>query len=278
MKITMIAEGSSEQKRELGEFLRAQRERLAPAAIGLPAGSRRRTPGLRREEVAQLCGLSATWYSWIEQGRDVSVSPAALARLATALRLGRAERAYLFELAGKRDPDHGGSEPDELPPASLACVETMRAPAYILDRVWNARRWNAPAERLFVGWLDRPGERNLLNFIFLEPGARRLICGWEERARRVAAEFRAACSAHLDDPALRRFIAGLHRESPAFARFWDEHAVLGREGGERTFNHPQDGFLSFDQVAFNLAGHPDFRLTMLIPRHRRAAGKARPRR
>src|SRR5262252_4059594 len=103
---TMIAPRSLEQRRELGQFIRAQRERLSPAGIGLAAGTRRRTPGLRREEVAQLCGLSATWYAWIEQGRDVSVSPTALARLATALRLGRAERAYLFELAGKRDPDH----------------------------------------------------------------------------------------------------------------------------------------------------------------------------
>src|SRR5262245_50905851 len=110
INFTRMVTGSSEQRRELGEFVRAHRERLTPAAIGLPAGSRRRTPGLRREEVAQLCGLSATWYSWIEQGRDVSVSPTALARLAVALRLGRAERAYLFELAGKRDPEHGRGE------------------------------------------------------------------------------------------------------------------------------------------------------------------------
>src|SRR3984957_5673671 len=94
------------RRRELGDFIRAQRERMAIDA-GAIAARRRRTPGLRREEVAQLAGLSTTWYTWIEQGRDVSVSPMALARLATALRLGRAERAYLFELAGKRDPPAG---------------------------------------------------------------------------------------------------------------------------------------------------------------------------
>jgi transcriptional regulator with XRE-family HTH domain len=232
--------------------------------IGLTAGSRRRTPGLRREEVAQLCGLSATWYTWIEQGRDVSVSPTALARLAGALQLGRAERAYLFELAGKRDPHHGESETDQLPSAALGCVETIGSPAYILDRCWNARSWNVQAERLFVGWLDQPGERNLLRFIFLEPAARLLICAWEERARRVAAEFRADCSAHRNDISLRLLIEGLHRESPEFARFWDEHGVLGREGGERTFNHPQDGFLRYEQVTFNLAGSPDLKLTILV--------------
>src|SRR5262249_20682563 len=160
--------------------------------IGLAAGHRRRTPGLRREEVAQLCGLSTTWYTWIEQGRDVSVSPSALARLAGVLQLDRAERAYLFELAGKRDPDHRDSDDDKIFPAALACVNAIAAPAYILDRNWKACSWNPLAERLFGGWLDRAGDRNLLRFIFLEPAARALICGWAERARRVAAEFRAA--------------------------------------------------------------------------------------
>src|SRR5580700_7387763 len=196
---TMMAIRSFDQRRELGEFIRSHRERLAPAAIGLAVGSRRRTPGLRREEVAQICGLSATWYTWIEQGRDVSVSPTALARLAGALQLGRAERAYLFELAGRHDPTPDASEPGDLPPALLACVAAIGSPAYVLDRSWDARSWNATAERLFTGWLDRPGERdfqhNLLRFIFLEPAARSLICDWDTRARRVTAEFRAHAGA-----------------------------------------------------------------------------------
>jgi transcriptional regulator with XRE-family HTH domain len=261
----MVRARSLEQPRELGDFVRTQREKLKPAALGLPAGARRRTPGLRREEVAQLCGLSVTWYTWLEQGREVSVSPTALARLANALRLGRAERAYLFELAGKRDPDQGESEIDPIPPAVLACVETIASPAYILDRGWTARSWNAGAERLFAGWLDRPGERNLLRFIFLAPAARALICDYEERARRVVAEFRADVSPHLNDPAIRVLIADLRRQSPEFARFWDEHWVLGREGGERTFNHPADGFLHFGQVTFNLASRSDLKLTILVP-------------
>src|SRR6201988_671814 len=113
----MMAARSSGQRRELGEFVRAQRERLAPTAIGLPAGGRRRTPGLRREEVSQLSGLSATWYTWIEQGRDVCVSPAGLARLAGALRGRRGERAYLVELAEKRDPDRSLDVAVEVPAA-----------------------------------------------------------------------------------------------------------------------------------------------------------------
>ena len=261
----MLAATALQRRRELGDFVRAQRERVAPAAVGLIAARRRRTPGLRREEVAELAGLSTTWYTWIEQGRDVSVSPTALARLARALRLDRAQRAYLFELAGKRDPDPGASDADELPAVVAACVVAITAPAYVLDRSWNARTWNAAAERLFVGWLDGAGERNLLRFIFLEPGARALISDWEGRARRVVAEFRAHIGAHLDDPALRRLIDELRRDSADFAQLWEQHGVLDREGGERTFEHPQDGFLRFEQVTFELAGHPDVKLTVLVP-------------
>src|SRR5215831_7226224 len=122
----------------LSTFLRALRERQSPVEFGLAAGSRRRTPGLRREEVAQLCGLSVTWYTWIEQGRDVSVSASALARLARGLRLSRAERGYLFEVAGKRDPERSGAG-DDPPDAVLACVDAINGPAYILDRTWSAR-------------------------------------------------------------------------------------------------------------------------------------------
>jgi transcriptional regulator with XRE-family HTH domain len=265
----MITFDSVVRRRELGDFIRSQREQLAPAVVGITAARRRRTPGLRREEVAELAGLSTTWYTWIEQARDVSVSPTALARLAVALRLGRAERAYLFELAGRHDPTPDASEPGDLPPALLACVAAIGSPAYVLDRSWDARSWNEAAERLFTGWLDRPRERgperNLLRFIFLEPAARSLICDWDRRARRVVAEFRAHCAAHLEDGALRALIEELRRLSPEFAQMWEQHGVLGREGGERTFNHPSDGFLRFEQVTFELAGHADVKLTILVP-------------
>jgi transcriptional regulator with XRE-family HTH domain len=213
--------------------------------------------------VAQLGGLSVTWYTWIEQGRDVSVSPSALARLARALRLSRAERSYLFELAGKRDPDRA-STGDDPPDAVLACVDAIDGPAYILDRSWTARRWNARASRLFAGWLDAGGEPNLLRYIFLRPAARSLILDWEVRAHRVVAEFRAAVTGYVDDPALRRLVDDLSVKSPDFARCWAAHGVLAREGGERTFKHPSEGLLHYQQVSLSLAGWPDFRLTMLL--------------
>ncbi|MBN9075384.1 MAG: transcriptional regulator [Rhizobiales bacterium 65-79] len=259
----MMTAEQAGQRHELGDFVRSMRERLTPRDVGLPTGLRRRTPGLRREEAAQLAGLSVTWYTWLEQGRDISLSPQALSRLAAALRLGRAERAYLFALAARRDPDEASPGNGTAQAAALSAVDFISAPAYILDRAWNALRWNAAARHLFAGWLDGSAERNLLRFIFLEPAARSFISDYRTRARRVVAEFRADVSSHLGDPEIRDLVAELERESGPFSRYWREHAVLGREGGERTFHHPTDGFLRYEQVTFALVGRPDLKLTIL---------------
>jgi hypothetical protein len=193
------------------------------------------------------------------------MSPLALARVAATLRLGRAERGYLFALAGKRDPDQQAAEGEDVPAAVAACVAAMAAPAYVLDRNWTARCWNVAAARLFTGWLDVAApSRNLLRFVFLAPAARTLICDWETRARRVVAEFRAGCGPHVTDSALRRLTEEMRRDSPDFAAFWDQYDVLGREGGERRFNHPRDGALCFAQVTFEVAGRADLKLTMLV--------------
>ncbi|WP_044559247.1 helix-turn-helix transcriptional regulator [Azospirillum sp. B4] len=256
----------SSKRRELGEFVRAHRERLAPAALGLAPGPRRRTPGLRREELAQLGGVSVTWYTWIEQGRDVSISPAALARLARALRLSGAERAYLFDLAGKRDPNGGPDGGDAPVTAALdALVRDIPHPAYLLDRQWNALAWNAAAARLFTGWLDPGGDRNQLRYLFLSPAAQALIPDWAERSRRVVAEFRVDYSHHLGDPGMRSLVADLTGRSPPFADLWHAHTVTSRAGGERAFHHPTDGPLTFEQLTFTLAGQPDVKLVTLVP-------------
>jgi transcriptional regulator with XRE-family HTH domain len=249
----------------LADFVRAHRLRLTPAAAGLAAGTRRRTPGLRREEVAALSGISATWYTWIEQAREVSVSPSALARLAGTLHLSPAERAYLFELAGKRDPDLPREEALDAPPALVAAVEAIAGPAYVLDRLWRARAWNRAAADLFVGWLDAAGaDRNILRYMFLNPAARTLVRDWDERARRLLAEFRLEQGRHLGDPGMNGLIADLRRRSAFFAEAWDAHSVVGRAGGARSFLHPRHGALDFEQVTFNLASRPEFKLVMLV--------------
>jgi len=250
---------SADQRRLLGEFIRAHRERVPPGE----SASRRRTPGLRREELAARAGISGTWCAWIEQGRPVQASAEALNRLSRALSLTRAERAYLFELAGRLDPDIKPHA--DAPTSLLAAVKAVSHPAYGLDRLWNACCWNRAAARLFRGWLDDNHQRNLLRFVFLEQSARRLIPRWESRARHLLAEFRADYARNFRDGRVRDLVDAIHRESPLFAAAWNEHSVQHREGGLRSFNHADDGQLCFVQHTFNLAERPDYKLVMLVP-------------
>ena len=257
-----MADGT-DLRRELGAFLRTHRESVSP---GDRAGDRRRTPGLRREEVAQLCGISTTWYTWIEQGRDIALSAAALSRLASALHLTAAERSYLFEVARRRAPSPPvePSPPVAVPADLRAVLEALQTPAYLLDRLWHARAWNGPAADLFAPWFDS-GEPCLLRFVFLSPVARAFICDWGERTERLIAEFRADFARNPDDAGLRRVLGDLLRDAPAFARLWNGHAVLGREGGPRRFDHPRHGVMRYTQVTLLPATHPDHKIVVLLP-------------
>ncbi len=262
-----MTDPGQDRRRALGDFLRAKREHLTPAQCGLPTGPRRRTPGLRREEVAELCGMSATWYIWIEQGRDVQASPAVLARLAEALRMSNAERAYLFRLAGRSDPnppDGGTDSAPHLPDAlHLLLRQAGTFPAYVLDRYWNACAWNKAAEHLFAGWLDQDGERNLLAWIFTHPQASTIIQDWSERSHRVVSEFRADCASRMTDPVIKDLIDWLSLESADFVACWNDQTVLSREGGTRRFDHPELGPQSYQQLTLTLASHPDIKVVVL---------------
>ena len=211
--------------------------------------------------MAQLCGISVTWYTWIEQGREVSVSPSVWSRIAGVLQLARAERAYLFELADCADPqpprDAGGA-----PGPLRACVDAIRAPAYVLDRAWNLLAWNEPLRELFDDWPLRDPEPNLLRYIFLDPAAR--AGGGLGAARaRVVAEFRADAGAHLDEPAVLALADALNRQSPCSpiggrGTRWSSGKGLAR------IPAPRSGQLAFQQITFRLATHPDLKLVMLL--------------
>ncbi|WP_341678139.1 helix-turn-helix transcriptional regulator [Niveibacterium sp. SC-1] len=247
----------------LGEFLRARRERIAPQNTRAEL-RRRRTPGLRREEVADRCGISLTWYTWIEQGRPVSISPATCTRLAEALQLDKAERAYLFRLAGCSDPD-AAHEGAPLPAALRESLPLLAMPAYILDADWQACAWNGKAGELFTGWLDQDGPKDLLRWMFCEPSAQALVDDWPLRAHRLVAEFRADCSARLTQAQLQARVAELSAASPVFAQEWARQDVEEREGGERVFLHPQRGRLAYTQVTLRPSSSPEHKLVMLVP-------------
>ncbi len=255
------------RRKELGEFLQVLRQRSAPEAFGFPAGSRRRTQGLRREEVAQLAGISPTWYTWIEQGREINVSADVLDRLAQTLQLTRSERAYLFEMAGRRDPQASTPEDDSAPESLTSLLEDVRVPAYIMGSYWDMLAWNEPAARLFAGWLDQQNavSPNMLRFVFQSPVARELLADWETRARRITAEFRADCRTRLEDPALQKLVEELTQTSPEFTLFWKQHDVLERQGGRRDFKHPLQGQISFLQTTLRPVEQEQLKLVILKP-------------
>ncbi|MDO9050198.1 MAG: helix-turn-helix transcriptional regulator [Methylotenera sp.] len=255
------------RRKELAEFLQALRQRGTPEEFGFPSGARRRTPGLRREEVAQLVGISATWYTWIEQGRKVNVSAEALERFATALKLTKSERTYLFDMADRRDPQAHMLEADTAPDTLVNMLDSIQIPAYIMGRTWDLLAWNKPAEALFSGWLDvwnkESLQPNLLRFVFLHANAKQFVVNWELRARRLVAEFRADCRSRLEEPALQKLVYELTQANPEFDRFWKQHDVLERQGGQREFNHPQHGLISYQQVTLRPVEQEQLKLVLL---------------
>ncbi|MBM3351128.1 MAG: helix-turn-helix domain-containing protein [Betaproteobacteria bacterium] len=256
------------RRKELSEFLQALRQRGTPEAFGFPTGTRRRTQGLRREEVAQLAGISATWYTWIEQGREVNVSADALERLATALKLSKSERTYLFDMADRRDPQAHNLETDTAPDTLVEMLTNIHIPAYIMGRTWDILAWNAAASELFINWLDQASNDarpNLLRYVFQHQDAKQFVVDWEMRARRLVAEFRADCRSRLEEPELKRLVNELSQISPDFERFWKLHDVLERQGGKRQFHHPRHGLISYSQVTLRPVEQEQLKLVLLQP-------------
>ena len=250
----------------LGAFIRTRRDRLTPDLVGLSPGLRRRAKGLRREELAGLCGISPTWLTWIEQGRTKAVSAETIEKIARALLLSRAERSYLFELAGMRDPEGPDVSCDpQLELMLREAVAKIKTPAYVLDHEWNAIAWNTPAAQLFTDWLGKPdADRNLLHYAFLDPRARSFILNWPSRAQRLVAEFRGECRAVLNTPRIKKRVEELRRRSKEFESFWSTQNVLEREGGERIFHHPKLGRVSLRQLTLGLSTSPGIKLVILL--------------
>jgi hypothetical protein len=211
--------------------------------------------------------VSVTWITWLEQGREIAASAAMLARLADALLLTDAERAYLFELATRPDPEQSGKMTLRPIAPVLRSVEQMSCPAYVLDRRWDIVAANAQAKMLFLNWGAElmPTAPNLLRFLFVYPPAKLLIDSWDTRCSRLVAEFRADCGRHSDDPFIRELLDELCKESNDFYRCWQSQKVLEREGGERKFRHPQLGELVYEQLTMRPALHKEVKMVMLLP-------------
>jgi transcriptional regulator with XRE-family HTH domain len=248
------------RRRELAEFLRSRRERLKPGELGLPARSRRRTPGLRREEVAELAGIGTAWYTWLEQARDIRPSEGALRSIARALKLDEVERRYFFDLALARAPRVFRDEP--VPDALQAVLEAISTPAFLKGRRWDLLGYNRIADQVLD--LARLPDRNLLRNMFT-PASRRLFPNWPYYARQHVAMFRADSVGLLSDPWVRQLVDEMNVRSGEFREWWSEHAVAEMKSGHKTIQHPYAGLLSFDFATLELGDRPSLRLIVYLP-------------
>jgi hypothetical protein len=255
------------RRRELAAFLRARRSQVKPADVGLPEGvNRRRTPGLRREEIAQLAGVGLTWYTWLEQARDIPASRQIIDALATALRMGDDERRHLLTLAGLPLPQ----APADLntPPSALQRMVDNLAPnpAYVIDQRFDFVAWNAAQVAL---WLDPasvpPSERNLVWLFFTDPTVRTLLRDWADSARTIVAQFRAVAGKFPDDPTFTTLAQSLADRSPEFAQWWDAYSVAEFDLTVNHLDHPAAGPINLDLFHLRVAEYPNLTVVLQTP-------------
>ncbi|GAP49624.1 helix-turn-helix transcriptional regulator [Streptomyces azureus] len=251
---------------ELGRFLRARRTQTSPESVGFtPGAGVRRTPGLRREELASLAGVSIDYYVRMERGKETRPSPGVVDALARALRLDDEEHHHLRELAARA----ANYAPEPPPPPSRTVrphlkllLETMRPnPAYIVSRSMDLLAWNPGGLALYAGLADWPAkQRNLARYLFLHPAARELFPDWEPLVRACVARLRAQAGTSPDAPDLAGLVGELVLKSPDFAKLWERYEVIGRKKVQKTFHHPEVGVLTLRGQNMHLEGTPGQRL------------------
>lgn len=263
---------TEERLNEIGEFLRSRRSRLRPEVCGFPNGSRRRTPGLRREEVASLASISTEWYTRLEQGRNARASEDALRRVAGALRLNPAEVSHLLRLsgyAGDSPVNQTLAEQESISPQVQRFLDQqMPCPAYVIGVRWDILAWNAAAELLWGNLGSMEGlQRNSMYHIFLGERYPKILQDWEKHARNVVATFRDQAAAVLDDPWFRELIDTLNEQSPRFAALWESRDIVPYLDGRKDYEIPNLGRLCFHYMALEVADSTrnGLRLMVFIP-------------
>lgn len=249
------------QHSELGDFLRSRREKLSPKIMGLSNARRRRTPGLRREEVAELAGIGVDWYIRLEQGRTVSPSATTIDALARALRLSKAEHAHLRALtqnAGRR-----AFVPESVSGTIRRLIDSLDQPAYVTGRRWDILAWNKAANDIFA--FDRlpEADRNILITVLTNAHMRRLFeASWPDEAKRMVAKFRATHDLWAGDPAFIDLLARVRLGCPEFSTWWETHDVGGVSSGEKLLKHPKKGLLRFEYASFQVTDDPALKLVI----------------
>lgn len=256
-----------ENGQALGSYLRERRVRLDAASLGY-VGARRRTPGLRREEVAQRASISPTWYTWLEQGRGGAPSAPVLERIAEALLLTTDEREHVFLLALGRSPAVRYSGAHAISPRLQRVLDAFdTSPAFIKSLTWDLVAWNRAAGAVFGYDAPEPRERNILRRIFCNPASRVANPDWEAVARFAVAAFRAdaARAGRSAEIEIGRVVAALCADSPVFEALWRDRAVRSFGDGVKRLRHPQAGLIAMEFSSFAVDGRPDLGLVVYNP-------------
>ncbi len=254
------------RRAELGGFLKARRARLRPEDLGLPPGARRRTPGLRREEVALLAGVGVSWYTWLEQGRPINASWQVLDAVSRTLRLDGAERWHLYRLA-EALPVQSLARTTDVPEAVREVMRSLDPlPAVLINARFDILEANDAHEEMFRDWHTLPCvHKNLLWCAITEPRARQQFLNYGEEVPHMVARLRAAYAQHIGDPEWDEDIRRLLSLSAEFAELWARHEVAGP--GHRTlrFDHPEAGLMTFARTELDVSGMPDLRIMVYSP-------------
>ena len=261
-------EGDLNRHQQLGHFLRSRRTRLDPADYRLPSSPRRRTPGLRREEVAEMAGMGMSWYTSLEQGRDVHPSREALQRLAEVLRLNPDEMTYLLLLAGHSVPQAQQQTPSlAVSPSLQRTLNALQGtPAYVVNRCWDRIAWNRAAVALLGDpGLDSPADRNLIRKLFTNPGVRMHMPDWENEAQVVLGEFHSTSARHPDDPAIGALVAELNASSCEFRTWWPRQHVLARREKRVRLLDRRVGLMVLELSCFVVSYDEDLTLCLYTP-------------
>ena len=251
---------------QLGAYLMDRRTKLDPAALGLPM-KRRRTPGLRREEVAQRANVSATWYTWLEQGRGGAPSADVLNRISRALLLTDVEREHLFLLALGRPPETRYKSVEGITPRLQRLLDVLEVcPAMVRTAIWDVVAWNRAALAVLGDYSAlEPSQRNILRMMFFNPRIRSAQTDWESVARFVVAAFRAETARAGATADVVALVDELARLSPEFAQMWKENEVTAHGGGTKQLRHPTAGLLTLEHSSFAVDGRPDLTLVVYNP-------------
>lgn len=255
------------RRKELGLFLRARRDQALRADYGLPPIGRSRERGLRREEVAFLSGVSVTWYTWLEQGRDISPSRQVLEAVSRALHLSTTGLGYVLSLGGYASAAPAGPAADTAPPHIQRLTDALDPnPAFALFPDWGVAGWNRAYAALYPN-IDTvaPADRNLLWLVFTDPYVRNLLPDWETTSKRFLAEFRAETGQRLGDPDIQYQVERLKEASPEFRQGWDLYDILGFESRERLFHHPAVGVLQLEHHQVSPSDRPDLHIVVYTP-------------